>query len=381
MSKTYKGFVHCVAPFSSIVVMQNGIVSPCCEWQGNTVTTDHTKTLQDSFNEFKKYRKKFAKAKCNVNSVSNCMTCANASKQYLMHNRSADENINYLDTPTITNLHLKFNNFCNLACRMCDPWSSSVLAKEHDHKFNNSKNPFLQEVLIPGTPFYDSVYNVLPNLNRLWFSGGEPLIQKEVWNIIEHCVDNGYSKNIQIKFNTNGTVVLTDTQLEKLLSFQNVWMDISQDGIGELAEYIRTKLNWKNWLTNFEKYHEMHEKYKNFNIYVATALSVYNVHRVDEIYEFFKSYGIKQSFTPVWFPEDLCVKNLNDNAKKILYNKFINYPDKLKFREVFDLIKLRSESVSTKGFIESTDARAIKSGMYKNYKLYQHIEPEWFDLL
>ena len=382
--KDYKGEIHCVAPFSSAVIMQNNYLMPCCEWRGSPVIVniDHNATIHEQFDLFDSYRQDFLTAKNQVKKVPSCMTCANASLQYKMHNDAANPNIDYIKTPTLTNLHLKFSNFCNLACRMCDPDSSSVLAKERGIKFTNKKNPYLQQVLEPGTVLYESIYDTMKDLNRLWFSGGEPLIQEEVWNIVEYCVQKNYAKNIEIKFNTNGTVVLTASQIEMLLKFKKVNLDISMDGTKTLAEYIRTKVDWEKWLDNFKQYLQIKKENPHFEIFIATALSIYNVHRIDEIHEFFSlKHGLGMSFTPVWDPKELCVANLNKNAKKYLIKKYQNHQFKDNFPEVLQLLNMNAKVVDTKNFILQSDERALKSKLYKNYKRYQDIEYEWFNML
>ena len=374
--------VHCIAPFSSAVIIQDKF-DPCCEWQRDRNFIDNNKSIQAHHLElFAKHRKKFLDADGNVRRVRNCNTCAIASKQYLMHNSYARKDIDYISNPTLTNLHLKFNNFCNLACRMCDPKSSSILAKEHNRKFNDSKNPWIDQTLRKGSVLYNSLFESLHNLNRLWFSGGEPLIQEEVWEIIKYCVENDIAKNIDIKFNTNGTVVLTEEQKGMLLSFNAVNIDISMDGVGELAEYIRTKVVWDKWFKNFQDYLNFSKDRPQIQICIATALSIYNVHRIDEIWEFYSKFDIYgMSFTPVWFPQELCVSNLNPVAKDFIYEKYKNHPRKSKFLEIFSLLKLRSANIDVKSYIDGIDNRAVASKMYKNYKPFKEVEEEWYNLL
>jgi MoaA/NifB/PqqE/SkfB family radical SAM enzyme len=373
--------VHCIAPFSSAVIIQDKFM-PCCEWQHNKIFIDNDKKIEEHHDLFSEMRSKFFEADGNVRKVRNCNSCAVASKQYLMHNSYAKNDIDYFTKPTLTNLHLKFNNFCNLACRMCDPKSSSILAKEQNYKFNNNKNPWIDQTLVKGSKLYNSLFDALYNINRLWFSGGEPLIQEEVWEIIEFCVKKEIAKNIDIKFNTNGTVVLTQEQKNMLLEFNAVNIDISMDGIYNLAEYIRTKVVWTKWLKNFEDYMEFSKDQPQIEICIATALSIYNVHKLGEIQEFFSKYDIGgMSFTPVFFPKELCVANLNNKAKDYLHKKYTNHKRKASILEVFQLLKLRSQKVDIKSYVDKLDDNAIQSKMYKNYRPFKEIEKEWYSLL
>ena len=130
---SYKS-VLCVAPFSSLVIMPTGQLFPCCAWNNSpklVANLDKDKTINSNFNTTNTaIRDVFLKNK-NV-PIKNCSDCISISKQNELHNLESNPNIDYLTTPTLTNLHLKISNLCNLACRTCDPYSSSLLAKEHN---------------------------------------------------------------------------------------------------------------------------------------------------------------------------------------------------------------------------------------------------------
>lgn len=382
--KNYKNKVHCVAPFSSAVISINSNFEPCCEWGDEHVpfNVDVNKTLNENFKIFDEARQLFLEAECDVKKLKQCKTCATASRQYMFHNSAADTNIDYISNPTITNLHLKFSNFCNLACRMCDHNSSSILAKEMSKTFNTSKNPNIKNTLPTDSVLYKSIFDNISDFNTLWFSGGEPLIQDQVWEIIKYCYDNNYAKNISLKFNTNGTVNINEKQKEMLLSFKHLNLDISVDGVGSLTEYIRTKLSWKKWLENFENYLST----DGIEVNLALALSVLNAQKIVEFIKYFEYLESPEiigiSMTPVWYPQELCISNLNDNAKNYLLNIYEQYPQyKDKLWTAYNMINSPRETYDIKGYIDNLDKRAKKSGMYPNYKSFSEVEPDWYNLL
>jgi len=101
-------------------------------------------------------------------------------------------NVKIDDSPKILFLDFKLSIQCNLKCRMCNPYSSSLLEKE----YNTSKNA---EIQIPNSIdsnpssktwqqtgiFWENMEEVLPHLKKLKFTGGEPSIDKNVHKILE----------------------------------------------------------------------------------------------------------------------------------------------------------------------------------------------------
>ena len=138
--------------------------------------------------------------------------------------------------PSPVELDLKLGNYCNLSCRMCNSFSSSMYATElHKiHKetgINLSKNE--QELIYKQTKWFtDPIFierikqYIDDGLLEIKFTGGEPLMVPGVKEIIEHCITTGAAKNIQIQLITNITL-LTEEWLEKLSYFELVVLTCS----------------------------------------------------------------------------------------------------------------------------------------------------------
>ena len=371
----------CVAPLSSLVIDQRSKIAPCCAWSGRYTDINSNTTLNAAANLLNDYRSNAIKNKLDFTKSKSCSQCTNGSTQYIEHNSYADPNIDYIISPTITNLHLKVSNFCNLACRMCDPDSSSILATEQNKVYNDSKHPNILRSLSIDSILYKSILENLKNIKYLWCSGGEPLIHEEIWSIIDYCCNNDLAKNIVLKFNTNGTVVLKDHQIKQLVSFKEVYFDISVDGIGDIGEYIRTKSNWNSWKINFDKYLEISKNYTNINIRTNTAVSIFNVHVIDKLYNYFEKYrtedfSVQGSYTPVHYPRELCVKNLPDAVKQELLQTTIS-------RKPYDFLSLLKanpdKDINIKHHIDALDDTAIASNLYKNYKRFSEVDSEWYN--
>ena len=44
----------------------------------------------------------------------------------------------------------------------------------------------------------------VPTLRQLYWAGGEALIMKEHYMVLEKIIEMGYAKNIEIRYNSNG---------------------------------------------------------------------------------------------------------------------------------------------------------------------------------
>ena len=58
------------------------------------------------------------------------------------------------------------------------------------------------------------------------------------WKFLERLVEEGVSKNIEISYNTNGTV-FDDKFNDIWKEFQSVTLGVSIDGVGERNKFIR----------------------------------------------------------------------------------------------------------------------------------------------
>jgi MoaA/NifB/PqqE/SkfB family radical SAM enzyme len=211
--------------------------------------------------------------------------------QHLQHNLSANEDIDYITNPTLTNLHLKLSNQCNLACRICESGCSNLLNTEDKLLINAGIRkeglPKLNLRLDSNSVLMSSIKENIHNLNTLYISGGEPLLQEEVWEFLQLAFDKGHSKNIALQFNTNGTVKLSKERYDILKSFKKIDIMVSMDGIGKHADYIRTNSSWERWVENIKNYQQEFINYPNLRLSIILTVSMYNVHIVDKIVSFF----------------------------------------------------------------------------------------------
>lgn len=162
----------------------------------------------------------------------------------------------------------RFSNLCNFKCRMCgdmlsSSWETECVANDmvpwHDPKSNwliepnRSNMRSFQETQIRNE-FYDAVE--AKTVREIYWVGGEPLMFEEHWYAMQRIVDLGYADQVYVRYNTNLSKTVfkrIDLYKEILPKFKDWQICASLDATGQIGEYIRTGLDYNNWIKNFEE--------------------------------------------------------------------------------------------------------------------------------
>ena len=158
------------------------------------------------------------------------------------------------DKPRIQYLDLKLTNQCNLRCRMCSPSDSNLIGEERDALINkkilppsNYAHQNNATLVSMKEELQQDVYTILEQgVSVLKFTGGEPLVQREVLDILHYIVDKGYARDIRLQLTTNATK-FSNRFMELFEEFNKVHLNISVDGVGTTYEYIRYPYRWDNF--------------------------------------------------------------------------------------------------------------------------------------
>jgi hypothetical protein len=93
-------------------------------------------------------------------------------------------------------------------------------------------------------------------IQEIYWVGGEPLMYEQHWRYMNRIIELGDGPGLYARYNTN----LSRCEYKG----QDLWRDIlnhvrdwqicaSLDGTGPIGEYIRTGLDYQQWLTNFAR--------------------------------------------------------------------------------------------------------------------------------
>jgi glutamate-1-semialdehyde 2,1-aminomutase len=91
--------------------------------------------------------------------------------------------------------------------------------------------------------FWEQFYEQIPNMQQIYFAGGESLIIEEHYDILEKCIELGHAENLELRYNSNG-VEWREDLFELWKHFKLVRFHYSVDDIFERNEYIRYPSKW-----------------------------------------------------------------------------------------------------------------------------------------
>ena len=145
-----------------------------------------------------------------------------------------------------TSLELELSNLCNFECVMCNGDLSSKIRRNREH---------LPPLAVPyDDSFVDQVAELIPTLQRVRFSGGEPLLHPILYKICERII--GLRPDLRIDISTNGSTLTP--KVRRLLERATVQINISFESLrAERYESIRVGSDHERLLANIETFREL----------------------------------------------------------------------------------------------------------------------------
>lgn len=285
----------CVLPFNSISIDAVGQLRACCSSGMNGFNLYVNDLTPEEFINNKtivKLRESFLAGE----KASNCDRCwkmeaigntsfrhvANENHSYGMKNNNTIEYKSHIEFENIQYLDITLGNKCNLACRMCSPFSSSLVAKQWNI-INKSQNQ--QEIIEFDRSTKDKILDTINksiNLTEMYMLGGEPLVSEFHDEIVELLITTGRSKNLILHYNTN-LQIDAERKLAVWEKFRSIDLSISIDGHGDTYEYIRWPGNWSKLYKNIKLVIDYSKQNKNILPGIATTVQNLNVDNLDQL--------------------------------------------------------------------------------------------------
>jgi hypothetical protein len=156
----------------------------------------------------------------------------------------------------------RFSNLCNYKCRMCGPMLSS--SWETEARKQGKVEPWMEKPVKRAIETFqkDTVEAEFAQaveehrVEEIYWVGGEPLMYEQHWRYMQRIIDLGDGPGLYARYNTNlSRVDYRGVNLYKdiLANIRDWQVCASIDGTGAVGEYIRTGLNYEEWLANFEQ--------------------------------------------------------------------------------------------------------------------------------
>ena len=176
-----------------------------------------------------------------------------------------------------TYLEISFSNVCNFKCSYCMPSVSSQWMEEIEKygayptsmNYNNlnwvkrqkkmpipvrEHNPYIEA-------FWDWFPKIYKNLHTIRITGGEPLLDKNTFKVLDYIIENSNSE-LELSVNSNLCIPaqLYDKFLEKIKIIgdkklvKKIIIYTSGEAYGSHSEYIRFGMDYNLWKENCYKF-------------------------------------------------------------------------------------------------------------------------------
>lgn len=258
----------CIDAFKNLNIVNYGnklSLSPCC------VSPPEPADTIDFYNNqyLKQIRKDWSEGKFPP-ACSECqsMEKLTGSSRRIHSNSWYQDHGHFNNSVEMLRLDYWTGDQCNLACAICGPDSSSVWKQELKLK----------------TPLKKSVVNKfwktldLTQLKFVHFNGGEPLLSKEHMIFLQSMPNK---KQVQLNYNTNGTVLPTAQLIELWEQFDLIKLDFSIDDIGARFNYQRYPADWDQVSNNLQWF--LNQSPHNCMFAVNTSVGVLNYYTIAEL--------------------------------------------------------------------------------------------------
>ena len=303
----------CVLPWVSLEASPIGTVRPCCLAEDELTDNAGVKfnlaqasfaSIQNS-HSMRRLRQEFVDKK----QPQTCRKCwreeraGRTSKRMHTLDRLkhmlADQTDWTSDAKPLMFLDLKLGNICNLKCRICGSWSSSTFAaeelanldKSEDRKTNHHYQMLRQGAWPRENPtFWSEIEQVSDHIQYIEFTGGEPFMIQEHFDLLQGLIDRDLAGGIEIHYNTNGTQY-PEGAVDIWQHFRHVEIAFSIDDVGARFEYQRTGAKWSEVEANIARFKLLRDQHANITLQVCSTVNVFNVLYLPELAEWNSAQG------------------------------------------------------------------------------------------
>tara|TARA_B100001057_G_scaffold419891_1_gene439945 strand:+ start:3270 stop:4802 length:1533 start_codon:yes stop_codon:yes gene_type:complete len=243
---------------------------------------------------------------------------------------------------------IRLGNLCNLRCRMCHPSESTQWYDEwFDTMFKGFKTDFTKVQLIKQNDkgkaklkddiygwygkanFFDEFDDNSVGTKKIYFSGGEPTLVENMYDMLQKLIDSGMAKDMELEYNINLTNI-PRRAIDLWHEFKKVQLGCSIDGVGKINEYIRAPSRWDKIDENI-KWLDANTKpnivlFNTFTWQILNAVEVFDLvkYQIENNFTKFNS-SVNSVFFSMHFlhsPDYLNVKALPRELKEYVQHEF-----------------------------------------------------------
>jgi len=246
-----------------------------------------------------------------------------------------------IDFKSIQHFEIRFNNSCNMSCLHCDSvfssgWETALkkyvpdeqtqylnlqqLTKQrHTGKIDNKKLPRIDIKIDEVDKIADNLIKNFPNIIEFDVSGGEPLMQKQFFHLLDRMKEHPNAKSMQAMFYTNFNADFNPIVLaEKLSHFKDSNIYISVDSGKNLYPYFRDG-SWDKLKHNIKIFRE--SEISNTCINGICTTSIYQLMDLYNVFESMLTLDVDliecaMVYTPEYINPGILMNHFPDEVHK-----------------------------------------------------------------
>ena len=259
---------------------------------------------------------------------------------------------------------VRFSNLCNFSCRSCGPIFSSNWYNDHVKLYNRKPDVLGRDMArVEYTAgdedaMLEQMLPHIPYLEQVYFAGGEPLIMKEHYFMLEKLIEAGKT-DIRIQYNTNFSELRFKDKhvFDYWKHFKNVSVGASLDASGARAELMRKGTDWTQVEQNRDL---MKQQVPHVDFYISATVSAMNILHVLEFHREWvklglidaKDFNVNICQSPDWYRVDILPEEFKNQVVIPAYEEHIAWlepQDKLQratngFKSALNFIRANDRS-------------------------------------
>ena len=259
---------------------------------------------------------------------------------------------------------VRFSNLCNFSCRSCGPIFSSNWYNDHVKLYNRKPDVLGRDMArVEYTAgdedaMLEQMLPHIPYLEQVYFAGGEPLIMKEHYFMLEKLIEAGKT-DIRIQYNTNFSELRFKDKhvFDYWKHFKNVSVGASLDASGARAELMRKGTDWTQVEQNRDL---MKQQVPHVDFYISATVSAMNILHVLEFHREWvklglidaKDFNVNICQSPDWYRVDILPEEFKNQVVIPAYEEHIAWlepQDKLQratngFKSALNFIRANNRS-------------------------------------
>ena len=239
----------------------------------------------------------------------------------------------------IVHLDVMFSNFCNFQCVYCNAYSSSEwnkTAKQLKQIEFPDKSEWFSQDSVSEYHTHDNEYHImeqillsdLSELRMLYIKGGEPFMIRIFDEFLTRLADRCDLSKVTLYINTNNSLFPKDRVIQSFTRMKNVYLRISGESTGALAEYVRYGTKWDEYTNNARRWVQLAKEDNGIRLEVQSAVSVFTVNKWYEWYEWMQDVGLdpRENWPDQVTGEQAFRNLLNKKQAEIIHNRFAQVP-------------------------------------------------------